>query len=668
LPEPKLLFFNALLPAHGKVKRFILPVFLLQFICVSGKSAAQWVNNPAENTRVVFDLNDPINISSVGDQNGGAFIFWEDNLTGLQNEIRFMHIGPNGDISFRADGKRISEKTGNQDNPVSVSAGKNSAVVAWKDYSLSRTGDLFAQKVQANGSILWKPEGVKINRLNKEISDYSLYVNQQSEVFISYIGKEPGHILNSQLELQKISPSGKFLFDSSSINVSSSASSKLIPTVISDDSGGVYLFWIESAGTRGIICSQHFDKAGKRLWGKKSLRITDKSLNIITFTAIRSGSDIYIAYQDLKKNKTIYHQLLDPKGKMLWGENGRIIDDSKGIQSNPQMISSPEHMILSWTNETNNDRDIHIQKYDRNGIPMWKKSGLPVIKMNGDQFGQKLIPDDHDGTIVAWLDRRTASVTGNIYAQRIKSDGKIMWDSKGIAIGLFFNTPKSYLNLLPDGRGSAIAVFKEKRNSENGIYIQKIFNTGTFVSQIIGFSAGIISDSVKINWYSANEAPHSFYNVERCMQTDSGNTDWETLITLNSDSAKTANFYEYYDKPDTSGTLYYRVILTDSPGNKQSSDISRVTYLESADYIIVTQNNPNPFSDSTLIKFYLPEESNVKIEFFDNHIEKIDEIKNRFPAGENNITFSAYNRKPGIYFYKFECGDFVEVKKMVLTN
>lgn len=243
-----------------------------------------------------------------------------------------------------------------------------------------------------------------------------------------------------------------------------------------------------------------------------------------------------------------------------------------------------------------------------------------------------------------------------------------MWDSTGIAIGSYSNTPKSYLMLLPDGRGSAIAVFKEKRKRENGIYVQKIFNTGTFVSQIIGFSTGIVSDSVKITWYSANETPQSFYNIEKCVQTDTGNTDWEKLFTIKSDTAKAANYYEYYDKPDSSGTLYYRVILADALGNQQSSDISRVTFLESAEHIIVTQNDPNPFSDSTIIKFYLPEESDVKIEFFDNHIEKIEEINNRFPAGENIVRFAADNRQPGIYFYKFESGNFVEVKKMVLSN
>jgi hypothetical protein len=544
----------------------------------------------------------------------------------------------------------------------------NNAVVAWTDFTVNKTGDLFIQKVQANGGILWHPKGIKINNFKKEIGEYSLCANEKNEIFISYLAKEPNQVFNSQVILQKVSPSGKFLFDSSGIKVSASVNSKLTNLALRDKSGGVYVFWIESYGGKGVILSQHYDRTGKALWGKLPLAVTNNYLNVINFSAINSGADIYIAYQVLKREKTIYNQLISPEGILLWGKNGRNCSNKKGSQSNPQMISSETALIMSWTNEINKDRDIYIQKYDRTGKPSWQEGGQSVISMKGDQFGQKIISDGHDGAIVAWIDRRTASVPGNIYAQRINQDGNIMWDSTGIAIGSFFNTPKSYLSLLPDGRGSAIAVFKEKRKSENGIYVQKIFNSGTFVSQIIGFSAGIVSDSVKITWYSANETPQSFYNIERCLQTDTGNTDWQKLFTINSDTAKAANYYEYYDKPDSSGTLYYRVILADASGDMQASDISRVTFLESAEHIIVTQNDPNPFSDSTAIKFYLPEESDVKIEFFDNHIEKIEEINNRFPAGENSVIFAAHNRQPGIYFYKFESGNFVEVKKMVLVN
>ncbi len=664
---PDVHFPYPVLSWSGKVK--ILLVVMLSLLCIPlNEAVAQWANNPAENTQIAFDLADPINISAVGDQNGGAFVFWEDNLTGLQNEISFMHIESNGDISFRADGKSISEGTGDQNNPAAVNAGRNAVVVAWKDFSRSEKGDLLLQKVNSGGTNLWNPEGIRINSGKNEISDYALCKDSRNEIFVTYLSKEPGRIFTTKIQLQEISADGRFLLDTSGVMVSSSANSKLNPSVLSDDSGGVYIFWIESPGGRGTILSQHYDRSGRARWGKKPLPVTDNNLNVISFTAINSGRDVYIAYQVLKKNRAVYHQLINPLGKLLWGKNGKVCSAREGIQSMPQMITSGSSLILSWTNEINNDRNIYIQKYDRTGKPQWITGGLPVIRMSGDQFGQRLITDNSNGAIIAWLDRRTASVTGNIYSQRVSADGSLMWDSTGTAIGLYFNTAKSYLNLLSDDNGNAIAVFKEKRNSRNGIYVQKIFSTGTFVSQIIGFNADMVSDSIKISWYSANEISQSSYDLERCMQSDTGNSDWRKLASINSNSTVSANYYEYYDKPDTSGTLYYRVVLKDNSGNTQSSNISRVTFLESANYIILTQNNPNPFSDSTVIKFYLPEESNVKIEFFDNHIEKIDEIQNRFPAGENSVTFMANNRQPGIYFYKFESGSFVEVKKMVLTK
>ena len=92
--------------------------------------------------------------------------------------------------------------------------------------------------------------------------------------------------------------------------------------------------------------------------------------------------------------------------------NGKICSDKSGrsVQT-PQMITSGNSLILSWTSEIDGNRDIFIQKYDRAGKTAWQPGGVPVIKMSGDQFGQKLISDDHNGAIIAWLDRRTASIT-----------------------------------------------------------------------------------------------------------------------------------------------------------------------------------------------------------------------------------------------------------------
>ena len=99
---------------------------------------AQWVNNPALNTKLVIDGAKPINISSVEDLKGGAFIFWEDNKSGFQNEIFFIHMDGNGKVSFNADGKKISDQMGDKFTPVVAQNLPNTAVVVWKDYSISK--------------------------------------------------------------------------------------------------------------------------------------------------------------------------------------------------------------------------------------------------------------------------------------------------------------------------------------------------------------------------------------------------------------------------------------------------------------------------------------------------------------------------------------------------
>src|SRR5690606_26595654 len=139
--------------------------------------------------------------------------------------------------------------------------------------------------------------------------------------------------------------------------------------------------------------------------------------------------------------------------------------------------------------------------------------------------------------------------------------------------------------------------------------------------------------------------------------------------TIYSDGESSAKFYEFFDKPDVAGTVYYRVIQSDDHGNFQPSDVSKVNYLSGSTDITVAQNSLNPFSDETVIEFYLPDEHNVTIEFFNSRVEEVKKIDNQpFPAGKNQVIFSADGLEPGIYFYRFKVDYFVDVKKMVITN
>lgn len=84
---------------------------------------------------------------------------------------------------------------------------------------------------------------------------------------------------------------------------------------------------------------------------------------------------------------------------------------------------------------------------------------------------------------------------------------------------------------------------------------------------------------------------------------------------------------------------------------------------------VLYQNYPNPFNPATKIKYVLPEETNVKLIFFNLLGEKIliENFGNQSP-GIYEYNFKVENLPSGIYFYKLETDDFISFKKMILLR
>ena len=81
------------------------------------------------------------------------------------------------------------------------------------------------------------------------------------------------------------------------------------------------------------------------------------------------------------------------------------------------------------------------------------------------------------------------------------------------------------------------------------------------------------------------------------------------------------------------------------------------------------QNYPNPFNPSTTIRFSIPEATNVKVSVFDALGREITTLVNEeMNPGNYNVDFNASNLSSGIYLYRIETSNFVQVKKMILIK
>jgi hypothetical protein len=83
----------------------------------------------------------------------------------------------------------------------------------------------------------------------------------------------------------------------------------------------------------------------------------------------------------------------------------------------------------------------------------------------------------------------------------------------------------------------------------------------------------------------------------------------------------------------------------------------------------ISQNYPNPFNPSAKIKFSLPKAALTKIVLYDVLGREIRTLVNKeLGAGYYEITVDASTLPSGVYFYRFQSGDFAQTKKMVLTK
>jgi hypothetical protein len=83
----------------------------------------------------------------------------------------------------------------------------------------------------------------------------------------------------------------------------------------------------------------------------------------------------------------------------------------------------------------------------------------------------------------------------------------------------------------------------------------------------------------------------------------------------------------------------------------------------------LNQNYPNPFNPSTTISYSLKEGNHVSLKVFDVLGKEVSTLVNQYQnAGNYSFKFNAVSYMSGIYFYRIESGNFVSVKKMILSK
>jgi hypothetical protein len=415
-----------------KILPFIVLVALLTWTCPSMSQGDVRMVWSEEGMPVTTAPDLQLRAAVTSDGSGGAIIVWEDwRIDPGNGDIYGQRISADGSTLWGQDGvvlinaPNINGEPTSQGSPIVISDGSGGAIFGWGD-DRNLQADIYAQRVNAEGEVLWEDDGVPIATA---CTLSGLCINGKSATQIS-----------------------------------------------NDGSGGAIITWYEIRdGFHFSVWAQRVNADGETLWTLDGVPVAYGSFNadFPKLISDESGGAI-IGWQDDRGDYRIFAQRLDDNGAPLWATNGIEVSPPIGLraQGGHALISNgAEGAIVVWVDRRAPDYDgnIYVQRVNEKGEIQWQADGVPICTRDGDQYYPVLAPDGTGGAIIAWEDGPASSPgSGQVWimAQRVNGSGKVLWAKDGVAVYTIHGFgPK----MVSDGMGGAIIVWDGMRYAD-GVY------------------------------------------------------------------------------------------------------------------------------------------------------------------------------------------------------
>ena len=162
------------------------------------------------------------------------------------------------------DGTPVSTTTNNQTSPGIIPDGLGGVIVTWEDHRSGTNSDVYAQRVNATGDVLWVTDGLPISTAPNDQRAPTIATDGQGGAIITWHDYQGG--MSFDIYAQRVDAFGNILWTSNGVPVSTAVENQLFPTVISDGQSGAIISWEDYRTPDADIYAQRVNAAGAVLW------------------------------------------------------------------------------------------------------------------------------------------------------------------------------------------------------------------------------------------------------------------------------------------------------------------------------------------------------------------------------------------------------------------
>ena len=445
--------------------------------------------------------------SAVSNGAGGALVTWADSRWG-DLDIYLQQTNGLAQPVWTTDGIPVCKISSNQQFPRVVSDGTGGAIVTWQDQR-GLDQDIWAQRVSSTGVVVWTVGGLPICSSPGVQERPQIVADGAGGAVILWVDHRAG---TADVYAQRVDASGNVLWLANGVPLCSATGAQTELAAISDGWGGAIVAWKDARGGNADVYAQRVNATGLPVWTLDGVAVSAAAdLQETPVLATDGSFGAIVAWEDRRTGDwNVYAQrVAAASGAAQWAANGVAVCAATGDQTVPNLVSDGgSGAIVTWEDRRGANADVYAQRMTGAGGASWTANGISVCAETADQTGPSISSDDLGGAVIAWSDLRTGANGYDIYAQRLSSAGTGAWAANGVALCDTLQTQDAAV-AVSDGEGGAIVTWSDSRAvTQTDVFAQRVDAGGL----VLGLCPATTT-ALTVNTQTTASSAYNYYDV-----------------------------------------------------------------------------------------------------------------------------------------------------------
>lgn len=381
-------------------------------------------------------------------------------------------------MRWQAQGLPIADTNGVQRNARLATDMLDGAIVVWEDYSAGGSPALHAARILKDGTLPWTPGGVRLAAPTDALTLGGILSDDRGGVVVTWSAMAGPNI---DIFAQRLDADGTPLWGAAGVIVCSAARDQVAPVVASDGTGGVIVAWEDRRSGNADIRAQRIDEAGRMLWSTDGNPVTIAAGDQVQPCIASDGfGAAFVAWTDRAIDDDVAMQRILGNGRLSWGEVLQVAVHDERQYAPVLTARTPGTAAICWIDTRGAGPAVTMQIVDTTG----GETFLDALRLGVAPVAQDdlvVTADGLGGVLAAWSSKAADSAQTDLYMRRVRADGSVAGSGAqlGETLCALAVSSQRAVQVLPDGAGGGFAVWQDARAKGDDIYASRFAASGS---------------------------------------------------------------------------------------------------------------------------------------------------------------------------------------------